>query len=168
MTFENRELTNNLWCAHITHHVQEHIIEGANAQVIVQDIFAIKLNSALNAKENEKADDRTKLFPGGKGQHLTCEDFIQQKKAPLTKEKEDEEAARVERQKARGRKKSLKDALEKLRKTRKEEHEKAVAEWNEECKKLTNEGAKKDLPKIVALIFSHLCQGTGNGSFGLT
>ncbi|KIM87837.1 hypothetical protein PILCRDRAFT_62994, partial [Piloderma croceum F 1598] len=71
---------------------QEHIIKGANAQLIVQDIFSIKLNSALNIKENEKADDCTKLFPGGKGQHLTGEDFIQQK-ALLTKEKEDKEAA---------------------------------------------------------------------------
>jgi hypothetical protein len=64
------------------------------------------------------------------------------------KEKEDEEAARVERQKVRGRKKSQKDALEKLWKIRKEEHEKAVVEWNEECKRLTDGGAKKkDLPK---------------------
>jgi hypothetical protein len=144
---EIRELTNNLRRAHITHQVQERIIEGANAQLIVQDIFAIKLNTALNTKENEKADDRTKLFPGGKGRHLTGEDFIQQK-ALLMKEKEDEEAARVERQKVRGRKKSQKDALEKLWKIRKEEHEKAVVEWNEECKRLTDGGAKKkDLPK---------------------
>ena len=64
------------------------------------------------------------------------------------KEKEDEEAARVERQKVRGRKKGQKDALEKLWKIRKEEHERAVVEWNEECKRLTDGGAKKkDLPK---------------------
>src|ERR1700683_4638659 len=63
------------------------------------------------------------------------------------KEKEDEEAARVERQKVRGRKKGQKDALEKLWKIRKEEHEKAVVEWNEECKRLTDGGANKDLPK---------------------
>ena len=54
----------------------------------------------------------------------------------------------MEQQKVRGRKKSQKDALEKLWKIRKEEHEKAVAEWIEECKRLTDGGAKKkDLPK---------------------
>jgi len=54
----------------------------------------------------------------------------------------------VEQQKVRGRKKSQKDALEKLWKIRKEEHEKAVAEWIEECKRLTDGGAKKkDFPK---------------------
>jgi hypothetical protein len=87
-----QELTNDLHHAHITHQVQECIIEGANAQLIIQNIFATKLNSTLNTKENKKADDHTKFFSGGKGQHLTGENFIQQK-ALLTKEKEDEEAA---------------------------------------------------------------------------
>lgn len=54
----------------------------------------------------------------------------------------------MERQRVRGAKKSQKDALEKLWKTCKEEHEKAVADWSEECKRLTDGGAKKkDLPK---------------------
>jgi hypothetical protein len=41
-------------------------------------MFAIKLNEALNVKENEreKEDDHTKLFPGEKGRHLTDKEFI--------------------------------------------------------------------------------------------
>ena len=41
--------------------------------------------------------------------------------------------------------------MQSLWKSRKEEHDKAVAEWTEECQRLTTEGVKKkDLPKKPA------------------
>ena len=60
-------------------------------------------------------------------------------------------AAHTAKQKARSAKKSRKNALQSLWKSRKEEHDKAVAEWTEECQRLTTEGVKKkDLPKKPA------------------
>ena len=64
---EIKALTESLRLAHLHHQTQESIIEGAHAQLIVQDMFAIKLNEALNVKEKEKEDDHPKLFPEGKG-----------------------------------------------------------------------------------------------------
>ena len=71
-----KALTESLQLAHIHHHAQQSVIEAAHAQLIVQDMFAVKLNEALNVKEKEKEDDRTKLFLEGKGRHLTDKEFI--------------------------------------------------------------------------------------------
>ena len=54
------------------------IIEGDQAQMVVQDMHLGKLQSALYGKENKKRDDCTKLFPEGKGRHLTNTEFIAQ------------------------------------------------------------------------------------------
>jgi len=149
---EIKALTESLRLAHIHHHAQQSVIEAAHAQLIVQDMFAIKLNEALNVKEKEreKEDDRTKLFPEGKGRHLTDKEFIDQREQ-VARDKEAQIVARTAKQKARSAKKSRKDALESLWKSRKEEHNKAVGEWTEECQRLTTEGVKKkDLPKKPA------------------
>ena len=46
-----------------------------------------KLQSAFHGKENKKRDDCNKLFPEGKGQHLTNTEFIAQlEHAQKTKE----------------------------------------------------------------------------------
>ena len=52
-----------------------------------------KLQSALHGKENKKRDDHTKLFPEGKGQHLTNTEFIAQLEL-VQKTKENVEAAK--------------------------------------------------------------------------
>ena len=146
---EIKALTESLHLAHIHHQAQESIIEGAHAQLIVQDMFAIKLDEALNVKETEKEkeDDRTKLFPGGKGRHLTDKEFIGQKQQ-IAQDKQNKAAAHTAKQTAGTAKKSQKDALESLWKRHKEEHEKAVMEWTDECKRLATDGVKKkDLPK---------------------
>jgi hypothetical protein len=78
-------------------------------------MFAIKLNEALNVKKNEKEkeDDHTKLFPGGKGQHLTDKEFIEQKEQ-IAQDKQNKAAAYTAKQTAQTAKKSQKDALESL------------------------------------------------------
>jgi hypothetical protein len=77
-------LTESLCLAHIHHQAQENVIEAAHVQLIVQNMYAMKLNEALNVKEKEKEkeqeDDCTKLCPDGKGRYLTDEGFIVQKK----------------------------------------------------------------------------------------
>ena len=75
---------------------------------------------------------------------MTDKEFIGQKEQIA----QDKAAARSAKQKAQTAKKSQKDALESLWKRRKEEHEKAVVEWTDECKRLATDGVKKkDLPK---------------------
>jgi len=77
---------------------------------------------------------------------LTDKEFIGQKEQ-IAQDKQDKAAANSAKQKARTAKKSQKDALESLWKRRKEEHEKVVVKWTDECKRLATDGVKKDLPK---------------------
>jgi hypothetical protein len=49
----------------------ELIQEGQNSQLVIQAAYLDKLNQSLNTKEKMAQDDRTKIFPGGKGRHLT-------------------------------------------------------------------------------------------------
>ena len=63
---------------HMSIQICNAIIEGDQAQMVVQDMHLGKLQSALYGKENKKRDDRTKLFPEGKGRHLTNTEFIAQ------------------------------------------------------------------------------------------
>jgi hypothetical protein len=63
---------------------------------------------------------------------LTDKEFINQREQ-IAKDKDVQMATCTAKQKAQFAKKSRKDALESLWKSRKEEHDKAVAEWTEEC-----------------------------------
>ena len=75
---EIRTLTESLHFANIHRYAQQDVIEKAHAQLIVQNIYATKLNEALNVKEKgmEKEDNHTKLFPDGKGRHLPMRDSL--------------------------------------------------------------------------------------------
>jgi hypothetical protein len=59
--------------------VQWIINEGANAQLAIMDLTNSKLNQSLHAKETKKKTDQTVMYPGGKGQHLTTVEVIEQK-----------------------------------------------------------------------------------------
>ncbi|PCH39791.1 hypothetical protein WOLCODRAFT_67554, partial [Wolfiporia cocos MD-104 SS10] len=76
------ELTENL------KHAQQHImacnliIKSSHAQLVIQNLALQKQSDALYAKETTKDDDRTCLFPEGKGWVLTGDDFtLKMKKA---------------------------------------------------------------------------------------
>jgi hypothetical protein len=63
---------------HIT--VLRAVNEGANVQLVIQDLLGQKQNESLYLAENKKKTDCTKLFPEGKGRHLTDEKFIRELK----------------------------------------------------------------------------------------
>lgn len=141
-----RALTESLCRAQIWDRAQESVIEGANAQLVVQNMYCTKLNEALNTKEKEKNDDRTCLFPDGKGRHLTDPEFIKER-ADLTWEREEQAAAKEQRKLARDAKKKRKEAFEKLWTAKKADYDELVEGWKEECERLKAGGSKKkDLP----------------------
>ncbi|KAF8206735.1 hypothetical protein K438DRAFT_1963049 [Mycena galopus ATCC 62051] len=57
------------------------ISKGQNTQFIVQNMGMGKLKQSLFEKEKQKKSDCTILFLGGKGQHLTSDKVIEQKRA---------------------------------------------------------------------------------------
>ncbi|KAJ7814455.1 hypothetical protein B0H13DRAFT_1664787 [Mycena leptocephala] len=125
------------------------IIQAANAQLIVQNIFVGKQSEALHAKETKKSKKRekVKVLADGKGRHLTDLEFIDSL-AREQAEKAAEEAAKADRAQAREDRKSAKAELEERWKKMKADHLQAVAQWETQCATLTAGGArKKDLPK---------------------
>ena len=72
-------MTESLECSQQLIAAQQVIIEGANAQLIVQNLAMDKVSLTLYEKKKKKKSDRTILFPGGKGCHLTNPELIQKK-----------------------------------------------------------------------------------------
>ncbi|KAF8522949.1 hypothetical protein BU17DRAFT_75097 [Hysterangium stoloniferum] len=98
---------------------------------------ALEMNHTLHEKEKGKKSDRTILFPGGKGRHLTDVELIKQKRE-LEDTKAQEEAEK-ERKRAN---------LEECWKAMLEEYEHTITEWTTGCQTLRAAGVKvKDLPK---------------------
>jgi hypothetical protein len=141
------ELTNSLRHAHIQVQAQNSVIEGAHAQLVVQDMYLGRLNESLNVHEKKKPNDHTQVFPDGQGRLLTDDQF----QAELAKaaEKTQEKAAAQEKAKAkREAKKAFRQAVDDLWKVRAEEHKQAVQAWETECTELQATGVlKKNLPK---------------------
>lgn len=126
---------------------QNSVIEGQNAQLIVQNMGMEQMNESLHAKENTKKTDRTVLFPGGKGRHLTGSEFRALKKKQ--EEAKIAQKSRMESRKAdRWKKRVEKVKVELAWKRIQQEHAKSVEDWKGECQQLRNGGSRiKDLPK---------------------
>ncbi|KAF8588768.1 hypothetical protein K439DRAFT_1613271 [Ramaria rubella] len=126
--------------------VHNGMLEGAHAQMVVQNLHLEKLQSALKGKESKasKKTDHTKLFPDGKGRHMTNIAFIETLEHAQTMQKE-EAAMKGQRKAKRADAKAVKEALEACWQEMKKAHESAVESWKTECKKQTKEGVlKKD------------------------
>ncbi|PPQ74014.1 hypothetical protein CVT25_006178 [Psilocybe cyanescens] len=127
--------------------VQELILEGQGAQLVIQNMGMEQMNLTLHAKERRNQSDRTVLFPGGQGRHLTNPELIAEKRR-LENEKKEKELAKERRKAAKANKKALKQQLEERWKEVCHAHDAAVAAWEIECLRLKGiETATKDLPK---------------------
>jgi hypothetical protein len=143
---EVEELTESLRCAHIHSQAQSSIIEGAHAQLVVQDMYLGRLNESLNLKEN-KPSDRTRLFPEGGGRLLTEDRFAEELANDAAKKKM-KAAAQEQGQAERAARKATQNAVSELWKVRCQEHKQAVCDWEAECSRLRADGVlKKNLPK---------------------
>ncbi|KAI0076906.1 hypothetical protein K474DRAFT_1597161, partial [Panus rudis PR-1116 ss-1] len=126
------------------------IIEGAQSQLVVQDIYAYKINEALYTKETKQQPDRTQLFVEGKGRYATEPQFAEQVKR-AQREREEEEGAKLQRRVQRLEKREAREAAEAAWTEIKKDHAVAVAAWQEECERLLREGKpKSSLPKKPA------------------
>jgi len=141
------DLTESLECSQKLITAQQVINEGANAQLAVMNLTNVKLNESLHVKETRKKTDRTVMYPGGKGRHLTAVEVIEQKRK-LEKEKEQEEAEKEQRKAVRGSQKAEKEKLGLQWKEMLEDYAHKVAQWEDNCKKLREQRIMiKDLPK---------------------
>ena len=86
--------------------MQNSIIEGQQVQLVKQ-------NEVLHVKENTKENDRTKLFPGGRGCHLTGDDF-HEVQVETKREKGVKEAAKELRKHKKVFQKKQKEEIDKL------------------------------------------------------
>ena len=140
-------LTENLHRAKGVISAYKVINEGANSQMILQHMVLDKLNQSLHEKEKGKKSDRTILFPGGKGRHLTDAEVIKLKRE-LEDDKEREEARKEARKTKKDQRRVEKERVEVEWKKIVEEHGHAVEDWETKCRELKEKGVRvKDLPK---------------------
>ena len=104
---------------------QQVIIKGANAQLIMQNLAMDKVSLTLYEKKKKKKSNRTILFPGGKGRHLTNPELIQ-KKHELEEERAQEEIEKERRKMAKDNKRMEKEQLDVQWKTMIDKYEHAV------------------------------------------
>ncbi|KAF8056593.1 hypothetical protein FPV67DRAFT_1431310 [Lyophyllum atratum] len=141
------ELTESLCLAKQQIRARDLVIEGAQAQLVVQSMTLKKMKESMEAKEKKKKTNRTTLFPGGKGVVLTDPEIVKLLE-DKRQSKEDEEEGRKQRQMDRAGKKAEREKLEERWQEMKATHERAVEKWEEGCVRLTMAGTiKKDLPK---------------------
>jgi hypothetical protein len=129
------ELTDSLCHAQIQVQAQNSIIEGAHAQLVVQDLYLGHLNDSVNVHEKKKASNCTRVFPDGQGHLLTADQFQEKlvKAAEITQAK----TAAQERAKAKRKaKKAIQQAVDDLWNVQAEEHKQALQTWEAECVEL--------------------------------
>ncbi|KAH8117889.1 hypothetical protein DFH11DRAFT_1504140 [Phellopilus nigrolimitatus] len=137
-----QSLTANLELAR--NHIQaiRGINEGANAQLVVQDLYASKLKTALHEKEKKKSTDKTKMFEDGHGKVFTSDEvvqFISDREAAKTREG-DETAQRA---KDRKRKQTAKETQAERWEEIKTDHAADVRRWETDCAQWEAEGLPK-------------------------
>ena len=127
--------------------VNREINAAANAQLVLKDMILAKQNQALHAKETRRKSDNTKLFPDGKGRHMTSDAVI----AEIERKKERKQQAaddKESRKRDRTAKKAEAAAIENAWVRIKLDHARAVEEWETSCRTLQASGIKKrDLPR---------------------
>lgn len=140
-------LTESLKRARILVAAKNSIIEGAQAQLVIQNLHLKKQNETIHAKETAKEDERTKLFPGGRGRLLTGDEFHEEQ-VNAEKQKRAKEAEKKRKKAKQDQAKTKKQAIADRWKEVQERHDANVAAWKTETDKLVLRGVvKKDLPK---------------------
>lgn len=125
------------------------IIEAANAQLLIQNLGMMKMNRALHEKEKGKNKDHTilKLFPDGKGRHLTNPELIESKRLQEDAKRQ-EELDKASRKTAKSDQKAKKECIEVIWRQMQQDHARAAEEWEADCQVLLTSGAwKRDLPR---------------------
>lgn len=134
------ELTKSL--GHSQNIIKARELMGEHRDAVVQNVYLLKQNESLKAKETKKKADRTKLTSNGLGRHLTADEFID-----MVKEQDEEKRKKADgkkkKQEAWSRAKGTKAALEEIWKRMQANHNNAVTEWELECTRLLEAGSQK-------------------------
>ncbi|KAH8105701.1 hypothetical protein DFH11DRAFT_1550212 [Phellopilus nigrolimitatus] len=119
-------------------------IEGDRAQMIIQNLYLTKQQEALHAKEKKKAktNESIKLFPEGKGRHLTSKAFLRLKHEQELRKRE-EKVSSKRRKKARLAGKAKKALESAAWEAECEKHAKEMERWQQE----TDELKARNTPK---------------------
>ncbi|KZP05768.1 hypothetical protein FIBSPDRAFT_765389 [Athelia psychrophila] len=138
-------LTESLKQARILIAAKDSIIEGAQAQLVIQNLHLKKQNETLHAKETAKEDDRTKLFPGGRGRLLTGDEFHEEQ-VNAEKQKRAKEAEKKRKKAKQDQAKTKKQVIAERWKEVQEKHDANVAAWKTETETLVSRGTLKKTP----------------------
>lgn len=112
----------------------------------MQDLYHKKQSEVLHAKER-KTTDHTKLFPGGRGRHLTCSQFVSTLEDTVVAQAE-KKIELEEKKETRKIRKKEQEEIEREWMQIKDDHEREVATWKAVCDQLTEEGVpKRQQPK---------------------
>ncbi|TFY79549.1 hypothetical protein EWM64_g4463 [Hericium alpestre] len=139
-------LTLNLRLAHMHVDARDGVIEAANAQLVIQNIYTDKLHHALFEKETKKASSSERITLNVGGTHLTDEELIQELEHRKNAREAAEEVKKT-RKEVRAAKKAERDASRAAWQEILAVHETEVNRWKTWCDELIQQGArKKDLP----------------------
>ena len=120
--------------------VQNSIIEGQQVQLVKQ-------NEVLHVKKNTRENDHTKLFSGGRGCHLTGDDF-HEAQVETEREKRAKEAVKELRKDKKVFQKKRKEEIDKLWRQRNDEYQSTVEKWTKLVAELRCKGTRlKYCPK---------------------
>jgi hypothetical protein len=125
---------------------REQISEAQTAQIIIQHLELTKMIQSLEAKDTRKKSNRTVLFPGGFGRHLTAPEFVQQLEEQK-KRKQIEAEEKAQRLEGREARKVAKAAAAEEWSQMVGDYETALQNWKADCSRLKAAGVRtKDWP----------------------
>ncbi|KAF9495598.1 hypothetical protein BDN71DRAFT_1391121 [Pleurotus eryngii] len=127
--------------------LQKDIVKGQTAQLILQAMSLRKMNHSLNIKKSKKQSDRTILFQGGRGRHMTSDETIQLKRK-LEEDKKEKESKKKRRKEDRDRVRNEKADIGARWKVMLAAHKVEVGNWEVECEACKGAGLpKRQWPK---------------------
>ena len=128
------------------------VIEGSQAQLIVQGLGLAKLMESLEVKEKKKMTDHSTLFPGGNGHVLTNSDFIKAMEDQWQMQVDEEEGWR-QRQAARPEMREEKGKLNDQSQQIKQVHQRAwtMGMWNVSYSKLESQRRNSQVVQVVQM-----------------
>lgn len=125
-------------------------IQKSNVQLVLQHLHNDALKSTLRSKERKPKPDRTQLFPGGKGRHLTSDAFTAEAKALVASRQLSEKKAIERRVVRESRAREVKDEQLKW-KAKRCAYDAAMHAHTRICGELRKQGVRvKDLPRKPA------------------
>lgn len=141
-----KQLEQNLALARQHLQVHDAIVDGVQAQLLLQCFQIDKLHQSLNHKQNKKQTDQTKLNPGGKVRYLTSDSYVEETER-VEAERSQKMLERMNKKIVAGERRLAQAEIKQKWVKIQKDHQRAVQAWEEECAQLTAEVPKRLHPK---------------------